>query len=60
MRGEEGYDAQIERRIEKLEDRVDALRSFQSWVMGGAAAVAFIAGIYSKTVASLFLGHPVP
>jgi len=48
--GGDGYDRQIEHRLEKVEERVDSLMAWRSWIVGLVAGVGLLTGAFAKQI----------
>jgi hypothetical protein len=42
-------------RIKLLELKVDSLEAWRAWLVGSAAGLGLVAGLFAKTAAALFL-----
>lgn len=57
MTDDERYDAQIERRIEKLEIDVGSLKTWRAFVLGAVAPIAFLIGAFAHEIAIFLKTH---
>jgi len=51
MGDQDGYDRQIEGRIEKLEAKMEDLSKWKNYILGGVATMGLLIGAYAKQVA---------